>query len=103
MSDDKPAEPGAPAGATSAGRPAAKSFGGSPAVQIPEELALEIRRLAHDLSNSLEVIVQTSYLLSMAELKEPASDWLRMLDGGVQKALELNLQLRAFIKQNSVQ
>jgi hypothetical protein len=39
----------------------------------------------------------------MAELKEPASDWLRMLDGGVQKALELNLQLRAFIKQNSVQ
>jgi hypothetical protein len=69
--------------------------------QIPEELALEIRRLAHDLSNALEVIVQTSYLLSMAELKAPASDWLNMLDGGVQKALALNLQLRGFIKDNS--
>jgi hypothetical protein len=69
--------------------------------QIPEELALEIRRLSHDLSNSLEVIVQTSYLLSMAELKEPASDWLRMLDSGVNKALELNLQLREFIKAHS--
>jgi hypothetical protein len=66
--------------------------------QIPEELAIEIRRLAHDLSNALEIIVQTSYLLNMAELKEPANDWLRMLDSGVAKALELNAQLREYIK-----
>jgi hypothetical protein len=69
--------------------------------QIPEELALEIRRMAHDLSNALEIIVQTSYLLSMAELKEPATDWLRMLESGVNKALELNLQLRSYIKQHT--
>ncbi len=69
--------------------------------QIPEELALEVRRLAHDLSNALEIIVQTSYLLSMAELKEPAADWLRMLDSGVQKALDLNLQLRDYVKTHS--
>ena len=68
---------------------------------IPEELSLEIRRIAHDLSNSLEIIVQTSYLLSMAELKEPATEWLKMLDGGVAKALELNLQLRDYLKQHS--
>ena len=79
----------------SAGPPAASSQ------QIPEELALEIRRMAHDLSNALEIIVQTSYLLSMAELKEPASDWLRMLESGVNKALELNLQLRSYIKQHT--
>ena len=65
---------------------------------IPEEVALEIRRIAHELSNSLEVIVQTSYLLSMAELKEPAAEWLRMLDSGVTKALELNSNLREYIK-----
>ena len=69
--------------------------------QIPEELALEIRRMAHDLSNALEIIVQTSYLLSMAELKEPASDWLRMMDSGVNKALDLNLQLREYIKAHA--
>ncbi|SEG61535.1 hypothetical protein SAMN05421819_3815 [Bryocella elongata] len=69
---------------------------------IPEDLALEIRRLAHDLSNALEIIVQTSYLLSMADLKEPAADWLRMLDSGVQKSLELNLQLREYIKKHTV-
>jgi hypothetical protein len=69
--------------------------------QIPEDLALEIRRLAHDLSNSLEIIVQTSYLLSMAELKEPATDWLRMLDSGVAKALDINLELREYVKKHT--
>ena len=65
---------------------------------IPEELALEVRKLAHDLSNALEIIVQTSYLLGTVELKEPATDWLRMLDGGVQKALDINQSLREYIK-----
>lgn len=69
--------------------------------QIPEDLALEIRRLAHDLSNALEIIVQTSYLLSTAELKSPASEWLQMLNGGVQKALDINLDLRAYIKSHT--
>lgn len=69
--------------------------------EIPEDLAIEIRKLAHDLSNALEIIVQTSYLLGTAELKEPASDWLRMLDGGVQKALDLNLELRTYIRDHS--
>ena len=69
--------------------------------KIPEELALEIRKLAHDLSNALEIIVQTSFLLSTTEMKEPATDWLRMLDGGVQKALDINLALRAYIKAHT--
>ena len=69
--------------------------------KIPEELALEIRKLAHDLSNALEIIVQTSFLLSTTELKEPASDWLRMLDGGVSKALDINTALRDYIKAHT--
>jgi hypothetical protein len=69
--------------------------------QIPEEVALEIRKLAHELSNALEVIVQTSYLLGTVELKEPGSDWVRMLDNGVRKALDLNQALRAYIKTHS--
>jgi len=69
--------------------------------EIPEELALEIRKLAHDLSNALEIIVQTSYLLGTVELKEPGSDWLRMLDNGVRKALDINQSLRTYIKSHS--
>jgi hypothetical protein len=70
-------------------------------VEIPEDLALEIRKLAHDLSNALEIIVQTSYLLGTVELKEPGGDWLRMLDNGVHKALDINLALRNYIKAHS--
>lgn len=69
--------------------------------KIPEELAVEMRRLAHDLSNALEIIVQTSYLLGTVELNEPASDWLKMLESGVGKALELNLALRTYIKEHA--
>jgi hypothetical protein len=74
-----------------------------PGDKIPEDLAIEVRKLAHDLSNALEIIVQTSYLLSTLELKEPASDWLRMLDSGVQKALEINLALRSYIKTHTTE
>jgi hypothetical protein len=69
--------------------------------KIPEDISVEMRRIAHDLSNALEVIVQTSYLLGTADLKEPASDWLRMLDGGVEKAMKLNQALRSYIKEHT--
>lgn len=65
---------------------------------ISEDAAVEIRKLAHELSNALEVIVQTSYLLSTVELKEPASNWVRMLDNGVRKAMDINLALREYVK-----
>ena len=70
-----------------------------PDAVIPEELALEIRKLAHDLSNALEIIVQTGYLLGTAE--SPANEWLRMLDSGTAKALEINLALRDYVKAHT--
>jgi hypothetical protein len=69
--------------------------------KIPEDISVEMRKIAHDLSNALEIIVQTSYLLNTTELKEPASEWLRMLDSGVEKAMSLNLTLRAYIKEHT--
>lgn len=71
------------------------------AEKIPEEISVEMRKIAHDLSNALEIIVQTSYLLNTIEMKEPASDWLRMLDNGVAKAMNLNLALRTYIKEHT--
>jgi hypothetical protein len=69
--------------------------------KIPEDISVEMRKIAHDLSNALEIIVQTSYLLNTTELKEPASEWLRMLDSGVEKAMSLNLTLRTYIKEHT--
>jgi hypothetical protein len=68
---------------------------------IGPEQAQEIRRLAHDLSNALEVIIQTSFLLGMTEMDETARQWHGMLDKGVKQATELNQQLREYVKQNS--
>ena len=68
---------------------------------IPADIAVEVRKLVHELSNSLEVIVQTSYLLGTLGMKEPASDWLRMMDDGVRRAMDINLSLRDFIKSHT--
>lgn len=68
---------------------------------IPADLAIEMRQLAHELSNALEIIVQTSYLLGTLGLKEPGSDWLRMMDSGVRKAMDTNLALRNYIKTHT--
>ncbi len=71
------------------------------AESIPADLAMEARTLIHELSNSLEVIVQTSYLLGTLGLKEPGSEWLHMMDDGVRRALDTNLTLREFIRKHS--
>jgi len=68
---------------------------------IPEEQAKEIRRLAHDLSNALEIVLQTSFLLGTIELDEDAKKWRGMLDNAVQQAAEINRQLREYVRSNS--
>jgi len=68
---------------------------------IPLEHAQELRRLSHDLSNALEIILQTSYLLGTVELDENAGKWRTMLDSGVQKATSINRDLRDFVRTHS--
>jgi hypothetical protein len=68
---------------------------------IPEQQAKEIRRLSHDLSNALEVVLQTSFLLGTVPLDDEAQKWRSMLDNGVQQAAELNRQLREYVRGNS--
>jgi hypothetical protein len=56
------------------------------------------RELAHDLSNALEIIMQTSFLLGTLDLGENGKSWYQMLDEGVQKAVAINRQLRDAIR-----
>lgn len=70
--------------------------------KIPAHLALEIRRLSHDLSNALEVILQTNYLLGMtAAANADQKKWQEMLDQGVTQATQINRQLREFVRAHS--
>jgi hypothetical protein len=68
---------------------------------IPIDQAREIRRLSHDLSNALEIIIQTSYLLSTLELDKDGKDWLALLDSGVQQSAVINASLREYIRKHS--
>jgi hypothetical protein len=68
---------------------------------IPLEQAEKIRIYSHDLSNALEIIIQTSYLLGMLELDENGRQWRQMLDQGVQQAARVNRDLREYIHKNS--
>ncbi|MFP5228217.1 MAG: hypothetical protein ACLGXA_11375 [Acidobacteriota bacterium] len=68
---------------------------------IPEQQAKEIRRLSHDLSNALEIVLQTSFLLGTVPLDDDAKKWRAMLDNGVQQAAELNRQLREYVRSHS--
>jgi hypothetical protein len=72
-----------------------------PSSLIPSTPAQELRRLSHDLSNALEVILQTSFLLGTVELDENAKQWHKMLDHGVQQATDLNRQLRDYLRAHS--
>jgi hypothetical protein len=73
----------------------------APPKPIPEQQAKEIRRLAHDLSNALEIVLQTSFLLGTVSLAEDAQKWREMLDNGVQQAADINRQLREYVRSNS--
>ena len=68
---------------------------------IPAEQAKEIRRLSHDLSNALEIIVQANYLLGAMSQDESAKQWIQLLDSGVDQAAEVNRTLRDYIVANS--
>ena len=66
----------------------------------PEQLQ-EIRRLAHDLSNALEIVIQTSFLLGTASLDDNAQQWHAMLDKGAKQAVEINQKLREQLRSHS--
>jgi hypothetical protein len=68
---------------------------------IPAEQAKEIRRLSHDLSNALEIIVQANYLLGVTAQDESAKQWIKLLDSGVVQAADINRALREYIVAHS--
>lgn len=65
------------------------------------EHAEQLRHFSHELSNALEVIVQSSYLLSMTSQEEQSEQWRSLLDNGVQRAVAVNQLVRDYIRKNS--
>lgn len=66
-----------------------------------EEVPRHLRSLAHDLSNSLETILQAAYLLGQARLDENSKKWVKLIDTAANDAVRLNRQIREILKGQS--
>jgi signal transduction histidine kinase len=68
------------------------------ASKLPPELISRLRTLAHDLSNSLETIMQASYLLGQLELDPQGKKWVALIEEAAQDAAHINRELREVLR-----
>jgi hypothetical protein len=59
----------------------------------------DVRKLAHDLSNSLEIIMQSSFLLGTLDLGENGKAWHKLLEDSIEKATVINRELREALRK----
>jgi len=69
--------------------------------KIPQDLAKELRTLAHDLSNALETIVQATYLINQSAPPENTRRWAELIDQASKDAVQINQKLRQILRSQS--
>ncbi|HEY6351255.1 MAG TPA: hypothetical protein VI636_17770 [Candidatus Angelobacter sp.] len=68
--------------------------------RIPADINKKLRALAHDLSNSIETIMQASYLLNQGKLDETSKRWSDLIDQGSRDAARINREIREVLRAN---
>ena len=69
--------------------------------KMPQEATLHLRSLAHDLSNSIETILQAAYLLTQAKLDGNCKKWAELIDTAAQDAARINREIREALRAQS--
>lgn len=69
--------------------------------KIPPELNKKLRMLAHDLSNSIETVMQASYLLAQAQLDDTNKKWVELIDNAAREAARINREIREILRSQS--
>jgi K+-sensing histidine kinase KdpD len=69
--------------------------------KLPTDMQTRLRALAHDLSNSLETIMQASYLLGQSQLGMDEKKWVELIEGATQDAAQLNRELREILRNQA--
>jgi hypothetical protein len=69
-----------------------------PIPKIPAEISSKLRELAHDLSNSIETIIQASYLLAQCRLDDNAKKWSDMIDKAGRDCAQINREIREVLR-----
>ena len=66
--------------------------------KLPVDVATQMRELVHDLSNSVETIMQASYLLGQLEMPSHGKKWVELIEQAAQDAAHINRQLREVLR-----
>jgi signal transduction histidine kinase len=66
--------------------------------KLPEPVVSRLRELAHDLSNSIETIMQAAYLLGQLKLDANGKKWVQLLDQATQDAARINREIRDILR-----
>jgi hypothetical protein len=74
------------------------SITGAGSAMIPTEINMQLRTLAHDLSNSIETIMQASYLLAQCPLDDTSKRWLELIDNATRDAARINREIREILR-----
>lgn len=69
--------------------------------KLPDDVTHNLRRLAHDLSNSIETILQAAYLLGQAKLDANSKKWAQLIDTAAQDAARINREIREILRSQS--
>lgn len=69
--------------------------------RIPAEINTRLRALAHDLSNSLETIMQASYLLAQMKLDQDTKKWADLIDQASRDAARINREIREILRASA--
>ncbi len=64
-------------------------------------VAANLRALAHDLSNSLETVLQAAYLLQEARLDGQNKKWAQVIDAAARDAARINREIRKILNTES--
>lgn len=65
------------------------------------EVTAQLRKLAHDLSNSIETVIQASYLLNQTKLDGQSKKWARMIEAAADEAAHINRGIREVLRSQS--
>lgn len=68
---------------------------------IQGETIAQMRTLAHDLSNSIETVMQASYLLAQASLDDTNKRWVELIDKAARDAARINREIREILRAHS--
>jgi signal transduction histidine kinase len=69
--------------------------------KLPADIIQQLRTLSHDLSNSIETVMQASYLLGQANLDATNKKWVELIDNAVKDAARINREIREILRSQS--